>query len=331
MADGTTLPGTGVIVQDDEVTTVNGVTVGASKVQRVKVDAGGVDGAHRDAGPANPFSVRLSDGLSQSGLVAVNIVGNENTSDRLKTSASLSLLDLTQAVGSQLVSARGDQTSGLWVNIKASLPPGNAVIGAVGQSGAWAVGQSGTWTVGVNALPALPAGTNSIGTVVAPTLTKGMQPATGFAVQDLKDGGRVSFAASTVIAGVTAVTAEALLSMVPVRDGVAAAAATSIGVTAGKRLRIQAVSASLRSSAAAAISGRVALRMNPTGAVTATSPIIAIVSLTQQAAALAEAGDSQMFAIPDGFEISGAQQIGFTQVGSVATGVFYVSVVGFEY
>jgi hypothetical protein len=71
--------------------------------------------------------------------------------------------------------------------------------------------------------------------------------------------------------------------------------------------------------------------MNPSGAATATSPIIAILSMTQQAAALAEAGDTQTVSIPDGFEISGTQQIGFTQVCSGTGGVVYLSVVGFEY
>jgi hypothetical protein len=177
----------------------------------------------------------------------------------------------------------------------------------------------------------LPAGTNTLGTTTGPTLTKGTQGATGYSVQDLKDAGRVSFAAATVIGGVTAVTTEALLSVVPVRDGVAAAAATSIAVTSGKRLRLQIILGGVRSSAATVLSGRIAVRMNPTGPATATSPIIAILSMTQQAAALAEAGDTQTVPFPDGFEISGTQQIGFSQVCSGVGGVVYLSVIGFEY
>lgn len=164
-----------------------------------------------------------------------------------------------------------------------------------------------------------------------PTLTKATQGATGYSTQDLKDAGRVNFGAATVIGGVTAVSTEALLSLVPVRDGTAAAGATSIAVTSGKRLRVQAIVAGVRSSAATVLSGRVALRMNPSGAVTATSPIIAILSMTQQAAALAEAGDTCTLILPDGFEISGTQQIGLTQVCSGTGGVVYASIVGFEY
>ncbi len=168
-------------------------------------------------------------------------------------------------------------------------------------------------------------------TITPPTLTKATQGSTGLSTQDLKDAGRVSFAAATVIGGVTCVTSEALLTMVPVRDGTASATATTIAVTSGKRLRVQAIIVSARSTGATVLSARVALRMNPSGAATATSPIIAIASCTQQAAALAEAGDTQTISFPDGLEISGTQQIGLTQVCSGTAGVVYASIVGYEY
>ena len=159
---------------------------------------------------------------------------------------------------------------------------------------------------------------------------KGVQPSSALGVQDLKDAGRVSYAISTVIAGVTAVTAEALLSMVPVRDGVAAAAATSFGVTAAKRFRVQAIHLSGLTTGAAVLSARISLRMTPTGAVTATSPIIATVGLNGPAA-VALTGDSQTIDFPDGFEISGTQQIGLTQVAAAITGTLRASIIGFEY
>lgn len=167
--------------------------------------------------------------------------------------------------------------------------------------------------------------------ISAPTLTKGTQAANGLSTQDLKDAGRTLFSAATVIAGVAAVSTEALLSLVPTKAGVASGAATSLTVTSGKTLRVTAIVASLRSTAATVLSGRVALRMNPSGAVTATSPIIAILSMTQQAAALAEAGDTCIMPLPDGLEFSGTQQIGLTQVSSGTGGVVYASLVGFEY
>lgn len=167
--------------------------------------------------------------------------------------------------------------------------------------------------------------------VTAPALTKGTQGSNGFSVQNLKDAGRTLFSACTVIGGVTAVTTEALLTLTPTRAGVAGTAGTSIQATAGKTLRITGIVFSTRSTSAAVLSGRCALRMNPSGAATATSPIIAIAATTQQAAALAEAGDTCVVPIPDGIEISGTQQIGLTQVCSATTGVVYASLIGFEY
>lgn len=168
-------------------------------------------------------------------------------------------------------------------------------------------------------------------TITPPALTKATQGSTGLSTQDLKDAGRVSVCIATVIGGVTAVTTEALLSMVKVSDGVAAGGATSFAVTSGKRLRIQAIHVSARSTSAAVLSARFALRMNPSGAAVATSPILAILSCAQQAAALAEAGDGQVLSIPDGLEISGTQQIGLTQVCSATTGSVYATIIGYEY
>ena len=58
MADGTPYtPNAAIIVQDDEVTTVNGGAVAASKVQRMKMDSVGADGAHRDVSKDFPLPV----------------------------------------------------------------------------------------------------------------------------------------------------------------------------------------------------------------------------------------------------------------------------------
>lgn len=177
---------------------------------------------------------------------------------------------------------------------------------------------------------ALPAGTNTLGTIMGPTLTKGTQGTVGHSTQDLKDAGRVIFSAATVIGGVTAVTAEALLSMVATRDGVAAAAATTFAVTANKRLRIQIVIGGMNGTGAAVGSTRIVLRMSPSGAVTATSPILAIITLNGPAA-VALTGDHQEIILPDGLEFSGAHQFGLSHVSAAITGTIRVSIIGYEY
>lgn len=67
--------------------------------------------------------------------VGVTTAASESDSARQKVTAALRLLDTGQGAGSQLVGAKGDQTSGLWVNVKASaaiaLTTSSAVIGHV--------------------------------------------------------------------------------------------------------------------------------------------------------------------------------------------------------
>ncbi|MES2904407.1 MAG: hypothetical protein V4696_09510, partial [Pseudomonadota bacterium] len=164
---------------------------------------------------------------------------------------------------------------------------------------------------------ALPAGANTIGTTTGPTLTKGTQGASGYSVQDLKDAGRVIVNAATAIAGVTAVTTEALLTLNVSRDGAATSGVTTIAVTSGKRLRILGMTVGIISTAAAVISARISLRMNPSGAAAANSPILVTAPLSQQAAALAQAGNEMSVMFPEAIEISGTMQVGISQVASV--------------
>ena len=67
--------------------------------------------------------IKITDGTNSAGITAAGIAGSEITVDRLKVNASLRMIDTAQAAGSQLVAAKGDQTTGLWVNIKNSAIP----------------------------------------------------------------------------------------------------------------------------------------------------------------------------------------------------------------
>lgn len=163
-----------------------------------------------------------------------------------------------------------------------------------------------------------------------PALTKGTQGTTGVSTQDLKDAGRVMWSAASAIAGVTAVTAEALVTMIVQRDGTAIATATSHTVTAGKRMRITSMTAGIISTGASVLSGRVSLRIGAAGAATATSPIVVTLAIPS-GAALAQAGGEVNQSFPDGIEFSGAMQLGMSQVCSAATGTIWVNLTGFEY
>ena len=215
------------------------------------------------------------------------------------------------------------------VTANATLTAGSAIVGKVGidqttpgTTNLVSIGTNGT--VAINA--ALPTGANTIGTVNAPAITKGTQGTTGFTTQDLKDSGRVI---KTFTATFTGATTEALITLVPTSDGVAAAGATSFAVTAGKRLRIQSITVTTRNAAAAQQGVVVNLRYINTGAVTATSNL-AYTASAGTATAIANITAGQAVDIADGFELSGTMQFGVSQVGTATAGNT-VTVIGYEY
>ena len=322
------------------------------------------------AGTSTPGTTITANGLvrlTPSGLAQLRIISTAWTSGtatitmRASDAAGGTFLNQSLTAGTNIIGKVGiDQTTpgttnlvSIGTNGVVALAAGAAAIGSVSVTGTTAISAvslplpagaatettlaalntkvTAVNTGAVTISAALPTGANTIGTTTGPTLTKATQGATGYSVQDLKDAGRVIVNAATAIAGVTCVTAEALLALNISRDGAATASATSHPVTAGKRWRITGMIVSARSTGATVLSARVALRMNPAGAATATSPVIAIASMTQQAAALAEAGDTRVLTFPDGIEISGTMQVGLSQVCSAITGVVYASLIGYEY
>lgn len=172
--------------------------------------------------------------------------------------------------------------------------------------------------------------TGAVTISAVPSITKGTQGTTGFAVQDLKDSGRTlcSFTASAV----TANTAEALISLTPYRDLVAGAAATTFAVTSGKRLRLQALILTVRCTSTVNVGGIVRLRMLA-GTVLVTSPVHFSVGGQGSNLATAVAGNAMSYFVdlPEGFELSGTMQFGLTQLFSAATATLDVHVIGYEY
>jgi hypothetical protein len=160
----------------------------------------------------------------------------------------------------------------------------------------------------------------------SPTSTRGVQAASANPTQDLKDSGRVIKIFS---ASFSAATTEAIVTLTPVSDGTAGSTGTSFTVTAGKRLRLQSFSVTTK-NAGAAIQGVVCnLRIAASGAVTATSSLVATVGAgTLSATANNAAGAAMDF--PDGLELSGTMQLGISQVGTATAGNV-VTLIGYEY
>jgi hypothetical protein len=207
-------------------------------------------------------------------------------------------------------------------------PATQPVSGTVSVSGSVAVTGSffqATQPVSIASMPSTP---------VTGTFWQATQPvslAATVATQHLRDTGRAIVNAATAIAGVQTVTTEAMLTLNVSRNGAATASGTSIAVTSGKRLRIIGVIAGVISTGASVISARVALRLNPSGAAITTSPIVAILPMSQQAAALAQAGNECVLMFSEAIEVSGTMQVGLSQVASATTGTVWASLIAYEY
>lgn len=201
------------------------------------------------------------------------------------------------------------------------------VIGTVNVAAAQTIAATQATAANLNATVVQATPANLQTTVTPIALTKGTQGATGFSTQDLKDAGRVlkTYTASAV-AGVTT---EALVSLTPYADLVAGGAATTFAVTAGKRLRLQAIVLTWRNNTAAAGGVTIRLRLLA-GTVLVTSPVQASLNATTSLATIGSGATTELI-LPDGLELSGTMQFGLTQLAVGAVVGFDVHVIGYEY
>lgn len=294
------------------VTTTGGAGGGAATI----ADAADVaQGATTDAAVTSDVSGTLSAKLR--GLV--KIFGDVWDSVNHRFNVAVGNFPASQAVtgtffqGTQPVSGTVTTT-----------PPSNASAN-VAQFGASNV-VTGTGAGGAG-IPRVTVSSDSNVVVTPPTLTKATQGVTGFSTQDLKDAGRVlkTYTASAVVG----VTTEALVTLTPYADLVAGGAATTFAVTAGKRLRLQAIVVTWRNNTAAAGGVTIRLRLLA-GTVLVSSPVQASLNTTTALATIGS-GATQELILPDGLELSGTMQFGLTQLAVGAVVGFDIHVIGYEY
>jgi hypothetical protein len=167
----------------------------------------------------------------------------------------------------------------------------------------------------------------SVVTLDNATTVKGTQPGNMVATQDAKDSGRIYKV--FYFDNIAGITSEALATTT-INSGGTITTGTSYSVTAGKTLRITAISGTIKDASSTAVYGRIRVRSAAT--VNATSGIIAALDIaTQLGTGLAGGGMNVNYDIPDGIEIAAAQQIGITHIENSATSSTSVIVTGFEY
>lgn len=145
---------------------------------------------------------------------------------------------------------------------------------------------------------------------------------------------RTSLVLATATAGVTPAASEALATLAQCQRGfVALGSASTFALTAGRIFRVQSMHLGVRCSTTTAVTVTAVLRFNPTGAATATSAVIAMLTVSTPAAVAAE-GSQLSISFPDGKDLPAGVtpgQVGISLLGSTATGTAVVSVEGFEY
>jgi hypothetical protein len=206
------------------------------------------------------------------------------------------------------------------ISASVQAPPSQAVTnaGTFAVQATLAAGSANIGDVDVLSLPALPAGTNAIGTV------------------DLKANvGRTAINLYATNAAAGATTVETAITLTKSAGTGATSTGTSFVVTSGKKFRITAITFAARGHATATIQATTfSLRMNTGGAVTTTSTPV-LIQARVATPATASAWDRLSVPIPDGLEIAGdgTLQIGVTAVAVFTTNAptWDVWITGYEY
>ncbi len=222
-----------------------------------------------------------------------------------------------------------------------NLPATQTVAGTVAVSNLPAT-QPVSGTVGVSNFPATQPVTGAFfqatqpvsGTVAVSNLPASQAVTGAFFQATQPVSGTVSVAVPTRVvrtfaATFTAATSEGMVTLTPSLDGVPGTPGTSFAVTAGKRLRLSAIMLTCFNATAAIHACQVNLRINGSGAAVVSSPLAATVAVST-AAATANLAASQAQSLADGLELTGAMQLGVSQVGIALAGQTVV-LVGYEY
>lgn len=167
------------------------------------------------------------------------------------------------------------------------------------------------------------------------TQTTGSNLKTQTTISD--ESGKLIGAAKTLFSlratNFTAATTEAMVTCTPSRDGVDGATGTSFTVTAGKRLVLLGMTVLTKNAAAGGQGVVCRIRINPSGAVVVTSPILSSLGAgstlaTTNAVGCTSVNLSQGY--PGLLEITGTFQVGISQIGTATAGNDVV-IWGYEY
>jgi hypothetical protein len=305
MADNIPItPGTGTSVATDDV--------GGVQYQRMKLTLG-ADGVNDgDVSADNPMPVEGA--VTVANLPATQAVSGPLTDAELRATAvpvSGTFYPATQPVSGSVSVSNFPASQAVTGTFWQATQPVSGTVAVSNHPSSMAVTGTfwqATQPVSLASLPALPAGSNTIGGVV------------------VKDSGRVRCCIK--FHGTSAV-AETLLSVVKqLGDAADPGGATSIGVTSGKRLKITSIVYTLKANAAAAAFATLNVRSLHNGATLIGSPSVLRIEVGLTAATV---GSAITETVPCDLEFSGTQTLGITLACQATTNVHSITLMGYEY
>ena len=182
--------------------------------------------------------------------------------------------------------------------------------------------------------PALVVSLSPNSPIPLPAYVKGGQGSAALPTQAIKDSGRVNVAITCYqAAGI--ITTEALFAagtFAVTRDGATPTTVQQVSVSAGKIFSLQSVTVTVKDTAAAAGTAKLALRYNGAGgAITNTSPILALWDIGTAAITAGTYIGPVSFNLPDGMFLIAGSTFGFTSLASAATMLHTITVNGYEF
>jgi hypothetical protein len=169
--------------------------------------------------------------------------------------------------------------------------------------------------------------------ILPPTITKGTQGTTGFAVQELKDAGRTNI--SFTVDAATPASSETLVQFTLHKAGADTASQNTYTVTAGKTFRLQSIFVYYAMTSTTLSEIRVAFREN-TGGTCAANSTLAIrlgagAPVTTATSVAHEAATQATYSIPDGMEFPAADSLCLSAIATSTSSAVTITVNGYEY
>ena len=323
-------------IGDVDVLTLPSLVAGSAIIGKVGIDATG-DVASATSAPAGTErglivrSINSGGGFSSQSGTALSASGSTSTATGLGAAGSVTLsmkgnYGFTTTPPTYIFEG-SDDTGTTWYPVAMVREDTNIAE----NTGTLAASQSRSWTYAMGGFDQIRARVTAWGTPGG-TITTKWSPGGDYYEPTVLQNPSQRVQYTCAIINDTMTTTDAVRTfLVQTRDFVSTGATTTCAVTAGKKLRLTGWTMAVKAPSTTAVGGMYTLRVNPTGAATVTSVVVAQIACGLIGTQVAHAADSAEASFPDGgIELSGIQQFTVSGIG-VASAGYYLTLYGYEY